>query len=90
MSEAAKKLSGDEHKIRGDAVGDVEEEEDEHLYHTAGWTGELWIESLGLPAVLPPPEKKRMSRMLLGRPAQSMLAPYALSSQACAAIHRVF
>ena len=24
-----------------------------------GWTRELWIESLGLPAVLPPPEEIR-------------------------------
>ena len=31
-------------------------EEDEHLDHGAGWARELWIDSLGLPAVLPPPE----------------------------------
>ncbi len=37
----------------------VEEEEDEHLYHTTGWTRELWIEALGMPAVLPPPEEER-------------------------------
>jgi hypothetical protein len=37
----------------------VEEEEDEHLYHTTGWTRELWIEALGMPAVLPPPEEVR-------------------------------
>ena len=35
----------------------VEPEEDEHLYHTSGWTRELWIEALGMPAVLPPPEE---------------------------------
>jgi rubrerythrin len=35
----------------------VEEQEDEHLYHTQGWTRELWIQSLGMPAVLPPPEE---------------------------------
>jgi rubrerythrin len=48
-----------------DAVGDVlmqayeevEDEEDEHLYHTTGWTRELWIEALGMEAVLPPPEE---------------------------------
>lgn len=37
----------------------VENEEDEHLYHTQGWTRELWIEALGMPAVLPPPEEKQ-------------------------------
>ncbi len=37
----------------------VEEEEDQHLYHTMGWARELWIESLGMPAVLPPPEEEK-------------------------------
>ncbi|RIL02200.1 MAG: hypothetical protein DCC71_16650 [Proteobacteria bacterium] len=35
----------------------VEEDEDRHLYHTEGWTRELWLESLGLPCVIPPPEE---------------------------------
>jgi len=34
------------------------EEEDEHLYHTQGWARELWIEGLGMPAVLPPPPEE--------------------------------
>ena len=42
-----------------DAYGEVEPEEDEHLYHTQGWTRELWIEALGMPAVLPPPEEEQ-------------------------------
>jgi ferritin-like metal-binding protein YciE len=42
--------------LRG-AYEQVEDEEDEHLYHTKGWSRELWIEALGLPAVLPPPEE---------------------------------
>lgn len=41
------------------AYEQVEEQEDEHLYHTKGWTRELWIQSLGMPAVLPPPEEVR-------------------------------
>lgn len=40
-----------------EAHDQVEPEEDEHLYHTQGWTRELWIETLGMPAVLPPPEE---------------------------------
>ena len=39
------------------AYEQVEDEEDEHLYHTTGWTRELWIQALGMPAVLPPPEE---------------------------------
>ena len=35
----------------------VEDDEDHHLYHTKGWCRELWLQSLGLPAVLPPPEE---------------------------------
>lgn len=38
----------------------VEKDEDHHLYHTKGWARELWIQSLGFPAVLPP--RKRSSR----------------------------
>ena len=41
------------------AYDEVEDEEDEHLYHTRGWCRELWLEALGLPAVLPPPEEKK-------------------------------
>jgi hypothetical protein len=47
--EAAKKMRGDEAKILKDAVDEVEEEEDEHLYHSTGWARELWIECLGMP-----------------------------------------
>lgn len=36
---------------------EVEGQEDEHLYHTRGWARELWYQSLGLPAQLPPPEE---------------------------------
>lgn len=46
-------------KLLAEAVHDIEGEEDEHLYHTAGWARELWIQSLGMKAVLPPPEEER-------------------------------
>ena len=48
------------------AVEEVEEEEDEHLYHTQGWARELWIESLGMPAVLPPPEEEKDVKTAIG------------------------
>lgn len=44
----------------------VEKDEDHHLYHTTGWTRELWIQSLGLPAVLPPPEEIRNVETAIG------------------------
>ena len=37
----------------------VEDEEDEHLYHTQGWTRELWMRHLKMPAVIPPPEETK-------------------------------
>jgi hypothetical protein len=46
-------------EILQQAHDQVEPEEDEHLYHTSGWTRELWIEALGMPAVLPPPEEEQ-------------------------------
>jgi len=39
------------------AYDEVEDQEDEHLYHTKGWCRELWLQSLQLKAVLPPPEE---------------------------------
>jgi hypothetical protein len=49
-----------------EALKEVEEQEDEHLYHTTGWTRELWIGSLGLPAVLPPPEEEKEVKTAIG------------------------
>ena len=53
------KISANDSEVLQQAHDQVEPEEDEHLYHTSGWTRELWIEALGLPAVLPPPEEER-------------------------------
>jgi rubrerythrin len=48
------------------ACEQVEAEEDEHLYHSTGWSRELWIESFGIPAVLPPPEEERDVKTAIG------------------------
>ena len=53
------KNAADESGVLKEAYDQVESEEDEHLYHTSGWTRELWIEALGMPAVLPPPEEEQ-------------------------------
>jgi rubrerythrin len=66
ISTAAKKATGDTAKALKEAVEQVEEEEDEHLYHSTGWTRELWIESLGMPAVLPPPEEQKDVKTAIG------------------------
>ncbi len=43
---------------------EVESQEDEHFYHTRGWCRELWMQSLGLPAQLPPPEEQQDVRTM--------------------------
>jgi rubrerythrin len=62
LGEAAKNLSGDEQEALAEACEQVEDEEDEHLYHTTGWARELRLQALGLDAVLPPPEEERDAR----------------------------
>jgi rubrerythrin len=59
LGEAAKKLGKTKGRKLQAAVDEVEDEEDKHLFHTQGWLRELWIEALGMPAVLPPPEEER-------------------------------
>ena len=66
IGEAAKKATGDIAKALKEAHEQVEDEEDEHLYHTTGWTRELWIESLGMRAVLPPPEEVKDVKTAIG------------------------
>ncbi len=57
---------GEETGALSTAFEAVEEEEDHHLYHTKGFIRELWIESLGLPAVLPPPEEMKNVETAIG------------------------
>jgi len=66
IGEAAKKAKGQSAKALKAAHAEVEEQEDEHLYHTQGWTRELWIDSLGMKAVLPPPEEEKDVKTAIG------------------------
>ena len=66
IGHVAEKATGDMKKVLTEAYGQVEEEEDMHLYHTMGWARELWIESLGMPAVLPPPEEEKKVTTAIG------------------------
>ena len=66
MGRLAKKLTGDEAKALQAAHDEVEDEEDEHLYHTQGWCRELHLQLLGLPAVLPPPEEEKDVKTAIG------------------------
>jgi ferritin-like metal-binding protein YciE len=54
----ADSMSGEAADALMEAYERIEDEEDEHLYHSKGWCRELWRKSLGLKAVLPPPEER--------------------------------
>ena len=66
MGMLAGKAKGEIGQALREAHKQVEDQEDEHLYHTAGWSRELWIQSLGLPAVLPPPEEEKDVKTAIG------------------------
>jgi rubrerythrin len=66
IGECAKNLKGAEAKALKEAHDEVEDEEDEHLYHTMGWSRELWMKSLGMKAVLPPPEEEKDVKTAIG------------------------
>ena len=66
LGHVAKQVKGAQREALNAALKEVEEQEDEHLYHTTGWTRELWIESLGMPAVLPPPEEEKEVKTAIG------------------------
>jgi hypothetical protein len=63
---AIKSAKGDLRKTLKEAHDTVEDQEDEHLYHTKGWSRELWIQALGMPAVLPPPEEEKDVKTAIG------------------------
>lgn len=66
VGEMAKTLKGAHAKRLQTAYDQVEVQEDEHLYHTAGWARELWIQYLGMPAVIPPPEEAKDVKTAIG------------------------
>jgi ferritin-like metal-binding protein YciE len=66
IGEAAGKAKSDTAEVLQEAHDQVEDEEDEHLYHTMGWARELWMDSLGMKAVLPPPEEVKDVKSAIG------------------------
>jgi hypothetical protein len=66
LGEVSKQLKGPAAELLAEACDTIEEEEDEHLYHTVGWCRELWLKSLGIEAVLPPPEERKDVKSAIG------------------------
>jgi rubrerythrin len=67
IGEVAKKMTGAEAKALKEAHQEVEDQEDEHYYHSKGWLRELSMKSLGMKAVLPPPEEKKHVKTAIGQ-----------------------
>lgn len=66
LGRCAEHLDGARAQALEDAYEEIEDQEDEHIYHTKGWCRELWIQSLGMNAVLPPPEELRKVKTAIG------------------------
>jgi hypothetical protein len=66
LSKYVERAKGEEAKVLREACEKVEDEEDEHIYHSKGWCRELWIASLGMKAVLPPPEEQKDVKTQIG------------------------
>lgn len=66
IGKVAENTTGDVSRALKQAHEAVEKDEDHHLYHTRGWSRELWLQSLGIPAVLPPPEEVKQVETAIG------------------------
>jgi rubrerythrin len=66
LGKCADHLTGSEAEALQTAYEEIEDQEDEHLYHTKGWCRELWIQALGMNAVLPPPEERQHVKTAIG------------------------
>lgn len=66
LGKCGQKLEGAQGEAVRRAYDGIEDQEDEHLYHTKGWCRELWIQSLGMQAVLPPPEETLKVKTAIG------------------------
>ncbi len=66
LAELAKSVDAASAKIIKASVAEVEDQEDEHLYHSQGWARELALRSLGAPSVIPPPEERKDVKTAIG------------------------
>lgn len=66
IGQVARHEQGPHAAVLKDAYDEVEDQEDHHLYHTKGWCRELWLQALGYPAALPPPEEVRQVETAIG------------------------
>lgn len=66
IGKCADQLEGEARALLKAAYAEIEDQEDDHYYHSRGWCRELWLQSLGLNAVLPPPEERLHVKTAIG------------------------
>lgn len=59
-------LEGEIREAVAEAYDEVADQEAHHLFHTMGWARELWLDYLGVPAALPPPEEEKQVATQIG------------------------
>ena len=59
LRRCSEELVGEEGKPLPDVFEEIEQDKCEQLHRALGWWRELWVESLGLKAVLPPPDVQK-------------------------------
>ena len=59
-------LDGELKDALAEAYDEVADQEAHHLFHTMGWARELWLDYLGVPAALPPPEEEKQVATQIG------------------------
>ncbi|HEU4321011.1 MAG TPA: hypothetical protein VFS66_13145 [Acidimicrobiia bacterium] len=66
LARVADEVDGELKEALSEAYDEVGEQEAEHLFHTQGWARELWLQSLGMAAALPPPEEEKSVKTQIG------------------------
>lgn len=66
VTQKADDLSDHEKRVLSDGFDRVHQQEHQHLFHTMGWARELWLQTLGLEAEIPPREERMDTKSMLG------------------------
>jgi rubrerythrin len=59
IGQCAEKMEPAEGNVLKAAYAEASEQENEHFFHSKGWMRELTLQSLGLKAMIPPPEERK-------------------------------
>ena len=66
IGELSRQLSGREQQVLAAAFAATEDEEEMHLQGGRSWLRELWLDALGMPAMLPPHDAEKDVTIAIG------------------------